>query len=331
VHGGAPLIGTGGTVSHTTSIEGTGDTAPSIDDDMGMLVLNPSINLLQEPVPTPSTAAINQADGEFPENIPDGVDLPDENEVKVQDAAVSTGAEVKSNIGDVTPPARSLRDNYNQLPPLCPHCGRKTSSEEAANSAILMFTQQMKLMNRAIMTLIQQIGETNKRLERMQEESSWMANKTLHNMNLLTKRVADNVNRMMKMSDHVDKRVQVVEAIQVNLRKDITSLQILEAEDTEDWVDAIKTTKVVCDGLQEDVDVLLQKMDAPPGPAAINTPYVASTTSTWMSTINPPLPNQPIITTVNHDTRHGQDTCTRQPMHLQLPIPHPKCNAPESL
>jgi hypothetical protein len=279
VHGRAPLIGTGGMVSPTTSIKGTGDGAPSIDDDMGMLVLDPSVNLLQELVPSLSTTAINQADGEFPENIPDAVDLPDDNEIKVQDAAVSTGADDESNIEDVNPPTRSPRDNDNQLPLLCPHHGRKTSSEEAANSAILMFTQNMKSMIRAITTLTQQISETNKKLERMQEESSRMANKTLHNMNLLTKRVANDVNRMMKMSNRVDKRVQVVEANQVKLRKDIASLQKLEAKDTEDWVDTINTMMVVCDGLWEDVNVLLQKMDVQPRPAAINTPYVASTTS----------------------------------------------------
>ncbi len=137
----------------------------------------------------------------------------------------------------------------------------------------------MKSMNRAITILTQQIGETNKKLERMQEESSWMANNTLHNINLLTKRVADNVDRMTKMSDHVDKRVLAVEAIQVKLCGNIASLQKLEAKDTEDWVDAINMLEVVCDGLQEDVYVLLKKMDAPPQPAAINTPYVASTTS----------------------------------------------------
>jgi hypothetical protein len=86
VHGGAPLIGTGRTVSPTTSIKGTVDTAPSSDDDVGMSVLNPSVNLLQEPVPSPSTAVINQANREFPENIPDAVNLPEENKVKVHNA-----------------------------------------------------------------------------------------------------------------------------------------------------------------------------------------------------------------------------------------------------
>jgi hypothetical protein len=279
VHGGTPLIGTGGTVSPTTSIKGTGDTAPSIDDEVGMSVLDPSMDLLQEPVPSPSTTAINQADGEFLENIPDTVDLSEENKVKVQDVAVSTGADDESDIEDVTPPTRSPQDNDNQLPPLCLHRGHKTSSEEVAHNAILMFTQNMKLMNRAITILTQQMGETNKNLKRMQEESSRMANKMLHNMNLLTKRVTDDVDRMTKMSDCMDKQVLAVEAIQVKLREDIASLQKSEAEDTEDWVDAINTTKVVCDGLQEDVNMLLQKMDAPPRPAAINTPYVASITS----------------------------------------------------
>ncbi len=279
VHGGAPLIGTGGTVSPTTSIKGTGDTAPSIDDDVGMSVLDPSVELLQEPVLSPSTAAINQADGEFLENIPDAVNLPDKNKVEVQDVAVSTGADDESNIEDVTPPARSPRDDDKQLPPICPHCGCKTSFKELANSAILMFTQNMRSMNRAITTLTQQIGETNKNLERMREESSRMANKMLHNMNLLTKRVADDGERMTKMSNHMDQQVQVVEAIKVKLREDIASLQKLKAEDTEDWEDATNTMKVVCDGLWEDVDVLLQKMKAPPRPAAINTLYVASTTS----------------------------------------------------
>jgi hypothetical protein len=67
-------MGTGGTVS-PTSIKGTGDTAP-IDGDKGMPVLEPSVELQQEPVLSPSTTAINQADGEFPENITDTVKLP---------------------------------------------------------------------------------------------------------------------------------------------------------------------------------------------------------------------------------------------------------------
>jgi hypothetical protein len=63
VHGGASPMGTRVTVS-PTSITGTWDTAP-IDGDKGMPVLEPSVELQQEPVLSLSTTAINQADGEF--------------------------------------------------------------------------------------------------------------------------------------------------------------------------------------------------------------------------------------------------------------------------
>jgi hypothetical protein len=139
------------------------------------------------------------------------------------------------------------------------------------------------LVNRAIMALTRKVGETNQKIEKMQEEADQLSNKTIHTVNQLAKWVADGMERFTKMSDHVDNQVLCVKASQERLQNNIKLLKDSQAANTDEWVDKIYTTKdrlnTICDELQEDVNVLYKKMNAPSRPTAANTPYVASTSS----------------------------------------------------
>jgi hypothetical protein len=113
----------------------------------------------------------------------DTVKLPIEEEVKVQTA--------ESTILDEAPAAGLPNDNDVGLPPLCPHRGHKTSLDDAGHSAILLLTQKMTDMensvNSAIMALTRKVGETNQKIEKMQEGADRLSNKTIHTVNQLAK------------------------------------------------------------------------------------------------------------------------------------------------
>ncbi len=193
----------------------------------------------------------------------------------------------KSTILDEAPTAGLPNDDDVVFPPLCPHCGRKTSSDDAGHSAILLLTQKMTDMetsvNRAIMALTRKVGATNQKIEKMQEEADQLSNKTIHTVNQLAKRVADDIERNTKMSDRVDNRVLCVKASHEQLRNNIELLKDSQAANTDEWVDKINSMEdrlnTICDELQEYVNVLYEKINAPSRPTAVNTPYVASTSS----------------------------------------------------